>query len=252
MYLAAMPSGSVQVIGYSDNQGKPAANQSLSERRTAGCGRAWWRQGSAVTKSARKARARPRRWPTIAPRRAVQKIAGSRSWFQKENEIKGLCSFRASLNLNQYCRWGLSRLRWQAYVKPPDGLMLPPPSGRRPADAAPVRQPGDRRRKSQLRGRTGPVFRVPVSAANVEFKFPKTPCAAQRRGVFMLARIRNRRTAGCVIPGNLGLPSPRLRAPARSNLLTQEVSMFEGQSQADLETMMKANTGAPAVVLSPP
>ena len=33
MYLAAMPSGSVQVIGYSDNQGKPAANQSLSERR---------------------------------------------------------------------------------------------------------------------------------------------------------------------------------------------------------------------------
>ena len=28
-----MPSGSVQVIGYSDNQGKPAANQSLSERR---------------------------------------------------------------------------------------------------------------------------------------------------------------------------------------------------------------------------
>ena len=29
---------------------------------------------------------------------------------------------------------------------------------------------------SQLRGRTGPVFRVPVSAANVEFKFEDAPC----------------------------------------------------------------------------
>jgi uncharacterized protein YdcH (DUF465 family) len=68
------------------------------------------------------------------------------------------------------------------------------------------------------------------------------PRAAQRRGVFF-ARIRNRHaTAGCAIPGNLGLPSPRLRAPARSNLLTQEVSMFEGQSQAEIETLMKANT----------
>jgi outer membrane protein OmpA-like peptidoglycan-associated protein len=33
IYLTALPSGSVQVLGYSDNQGKPAAIQSLSERR---------------------------------------------------------------------------------------------------------------------------------------------------------------------------------------------------------------------------
>ncbi len=33
IYLTALPTGNVQVIGYSDNQGKPAANQSQSERR---------------------------------------------------------------------------------------------------------------------------------------------------------------------------------------------------------------------------
>ena len=33
IYLSALPTANVQVVGYSDNQGKPAANQSLSERR---------------------------------------------------------------------------------------------------------------------------------------------------------------------------------------------------------------------------
>jgi outer membrane protein OmpA-like peptidoglycan-associated protein len=33
IYLTALQAGSVQVLGYSDDQGKPAANQALSERR---------------------------------------------------------------------------------------------------------------------------------------------------------------------------------------------------------------------------
>ncbi|MFN7136515.1 MAG: OmpA family protein, partial [Thermomonas sp.] len=33
LYLAALPGGPVQVVGYTDSQGDPAANRSLSERR---------------------------------------------------------------------------------------------------------------------------------------------------------------------------------------------------------------------------